>query len=129
VLVAREESERPEGVEAGSLILVGSDTDRIRAVSLELLADPAARSAMTHTTNPFGDGHASERVRSALEHLVFNTPPPERYGLAFSRQRVLEASGFDPEEIAITSTKIADAHPEVPRSASAGTRHLAAARR
>jgi UDP-N-acetylglucosamine 2-epimerase (non-hydrolysing) len=129
VLVAREESERPEGVEVGSLILVGSDTDRIRDVSLDLLADPAARAAMTENTNPFGDGHAADRVRTALEHLVFNTPAPERYGVAFSRQRVLEASGFDPEEIAITSSRIAEAHPEVPRSASGGTRKFAALRR
>ncbi len=129
VLVARAESERPEGVESGSLILVGSNTDRIRDVALELLDSKAARRAMTMDTNPFGDGHAAERVREALEHLVFNTPAPQRYGAAFSRQRVLEASGFDPEEIAITSSKIAEAHPELASSAMARTHRMAALRR
>jgi UDP-N-acetylglucosamine 2-epimerase (non-hydrolysing) len=129
VLVAREASERPEGVDSGSLILVGSDTDRIVTAALELLADPAGRRAMTAGTNPFGDGRASERVRQALEHLVFNTTAPERYGVAFSRLRVLEASGFDPDEIAITSSKIAEAHPELLASSSGDKRHLAALRR
>lgn len=127
VLVAREESERPEGVESGALILVGSDTDRIRRAALSLLADPAARQAMTAEVNPFGDGHAADRVRDALEHLVFNAPAPERYGAAFSRNRVLEASGYDPQEIAITSNRIAAAHPEV--HGSGLTRHLVAMRR
>ncbi|MEZ5187000.1 MAG: UDP-N-acetylglucosamine 2-epimerase (non-hydrolyzing) [Candidatus Nanopelagicales bacterium] len=126
VLVARTESERPEGVEAGSLILVGSDTDRIRTIGLELLDDPARRRAMTANVSPFGDGRAALRIRTALEHLVFDTPPPSVYGVAFSRQHVLEASGFDPQEIEITSTKIAGAHPAV---GSAAVNHLAALRR
>ncbi|HUM86706.1 MAG TPA: UDP-N-acetylglucosamine 2-epimerase (non-hydrolyzing) [Actinomycetota bacterium] len=128
VLVAREESERPEGVEAGSLILVGSDVDRIRNIALTLLDDPAARQAMTAVVNPFGDGHAADRVRAALEHLVFDTAAPERFGAAFSRARVLEASGYDPREIAITSERIAQAHPEIPQGSGA-TRKLAALRR
>ena len=119
VLVAREESERPEGVEAGALILVGSDTDRIREVSLKLLSDPAARSAMTAIRNPFGDGHAARRIREALEYLVFDTMPPDRYGAAFSRMKVLEASGYDAREIEITSGKIAAAHPELRKGAGA----------
>ena len=128
VLVAREESERPEGVEAGALVLVGSDTERIRDIALTLLADPAARAQMTSVVNPFGDGHAAERVCTAMEHLVFDTPAPERYGAAFSRSRVLEASGYDPREIAITSRKIAAAHPDLPQGSGA-SRKLAALRR
>lgn len=128
VLVARESSERPEGVEAGSLILVGSDTERIHSVALRLLADNAAREAMTAGLNPFGDGHAAQRVCQSLEHLVFNTAAPDPYGVAFSRERVLEASGFDPEEIALTSSKIAAAHPEVV-SGSTVTARFAALRR
>lgn len=129
VLVARTESERPEGVESGSLILVGSDTDRIRDTALELLDSRAARLAMVADVNPFGDGHSAERIRAALEHLVFNTPAPARYGVAFSRQRILEASGYDPDEIEMTSTKIARAHPELAASAAAGTQNLATLRR
>ncbi len=132
VLVARTESERPEGVDSGALILVGSNTDLIRDTTLSLLDDDRARLAMTANINPFGDGHAATRVRSALEHLVFNTSAPRRYGAAFSRVKVLEASGFDPEEIAITSTKIARAHPELGPTAGApvqGSARLAAMRR
>lgn len=113
VLVARTDSERPEGVDAGTLILVGNDTEKIKALTLKLLDDPAARAAMTEVTNPFGDGHAADRIRAALEHLVFNTPAPHPYGVGFSRTKVLEASGYDSEEIDITLQKIAQAHPEL----------------
>ncbi len=129
VLVAREESERPEGVEAGSLILVGSDAQKIKSIALGLLDDPGARIAMTSISNPFGDGRASERVRAALEHLVFDTPAPERYGVSFNRTRVLEASGYDPEEIAITSTMIAAAHPGARGSGGTTANKLASLRR
>lgn len=122
-----ESSEWLEGVEAGSLILVGSDTERIHSVALRLLADAPAREAMTAGRNPFGDGHAAPRVGQALEHLIFNTAP-DPYRVAFGRERVLEASGFDPEEIAPTSSKIAAAHPEVV-SGSTVTARFAALRR
>lgn len=128
VLVAREESERPEGVEVGALILVGSDTDRIREVALNLLSDPAERLAMTAVRNPFGDGRAAERIRQALEHLVFDTEAPDRYAAAFSRKKVLEASGYDAREIEITSGKIAAAHPGL-RRGSGATPPMAALRR
>ena len=58
---------------AARLILVGSNTDLIPKPHLSLLDDSRARLAMTANINPFGDGHAATRVRSALEHLVFNT--------------------------------------------------------
>ncbi|HQR80017.1 MAG TPA: UDP-N-acetylglucosamine 2-epimerase, partial [Actinomycetota bacterium] len=127
MLVPPESSEWLEGVEAGSLILVGSDTERIHSVALRLLADAPAREAMTAGRNPFGDGHAAPRVGQALEHLIFNTAP-DPYRVAFGRERVLEASGFDPEEIAPTSSKIAAAHPEVV-SGSTVTARFAALRR
>lgn len=127
VLVPPESSEWLEGVEAGSLILVGSDTERIHSVALRLLADAPAREAMTAGRNPFGDGHAAPRVGQALEHLIFKTAP-DPYRVAFGRERVLEASGFDPEEIAPTSSKIAAAHPEVV-SGSTVTARFAALRR
>lgn len=113
VLVAREESERPEGVDAGTLILVGSNTEVIEATALRLLDDPGARRLMTDVRNPFGDGHAAERIREALEHLVFDTSTPAGYGGPFNRHRVLEAAGYDPDEIEITSRKIAEAHPDL----------------
>ena len=66
VLVMREVTERPEGVEAGTLKLVGTDSDRIVSSAEHLLDDPAEYARMARATNPFGDGHASERIVTAL---------------------------------------------------------------
>jgi len=65
-LVLRETTERPEGVEAGVLKLVGSDPQRIVRESSRLLDDPLARAAMTEAKNPFGDGHAAEKIVQAV---------------------------------------------------------------
>ncbi|HBG74105.1 MAG TPA: UDP-N-acetylglucosamine 2-epimerase (non-hydrolyzing) [Anaerolineae bacterium] len=65
-LVLREVTERPEGVEAGTLKLVGTDTEKIMAEATSLLDDPAAYNAMAKATNPFGDGHAAKRIVQAL---------------------------------------------------------------
>jgi len=68
-LVLREVTERPEGVEAGVLELVGTNPERIVASSLKLLEDKTSYDRMAHAANPYGDGHASERiVRFLLEH-------------------------------------------------------------
>lgn len=70
-LVLREVTERPEGIEAGVLKLVGTNTDRIYHEACRLLEDPAAYAAMAHASNPFGDGHAAERIVSGLlEHAA-----------------------------------------------------------
>lgn len=66
VLVLREVTERPEGVEAGTLRLVGTDRPRIVAQATSLLDDPAAYAQMAKAANPFGDGHAAERIVRAL---------------------------------------------------------------
>jgi UDP-N-acetylglucosamine 2-epimerase (non-hydrolysing) len=65
-LVLRQTTERQEGVDAGTLRLVGTDTDRIVAEARLLLDDPAAHQAMARAVNPFGDGHASEYIVKAL---------------------------------------------------------------
>ena len=65
-LVLREKTERPEGVVAGVLRLVGTDPTRIVAEASRLLDDPVAYNEMAHASNPFGDGHASERIVKAL---------------------------------------------------------------
>lgn len=62
VLVMRETTERPEGVAAGTARLVGTDPDRIISEISTLLDDKGAYSAMARAHNPFGDGHASERI-------------------------------------------------------------------
>lgn len=65
-LVLREVTERPEGVEAGVLKLVGTDPARILNEARRLLEDPAAYQAMARAANPFGDGHAAPRIVRAL---------------------------------------------------------------
>ncbi len=65
-LVLREKTERPEGVSAGVLKLVGTDTQTIVREASLLLDDPTAYQKMAHAENPFGDGHAAERIVSAL---------------------------------------------------------------
>jgi UDP-N-acetylglucosamine 2-epimerase (non-hydrolysing) len=66
VLVLREVTERPEGVEAGTLKLVGTDTERITSQASLLLDNPAEYAKMARAVNPFGDGHAAERIVQAL---------------------------------------------------------------
>jgi UDP-N-acetylglucosamine 2-epimerase (non-hydrolysing) len=65
-LVLREVTERPEGMEAGVLSLVGTDRERIVQETERLLEDREAYEKMAHASNPFGDGHASEKIVSAL---------------------------------------------------------------
>ena len=65
-LVLRETTERPEGVEAGTLRLVGTDPQKIIAETSKLLDDDQAYAAMAHAANPFGDGHAAEKIVAAL---------------------------------------------------------------
>ena len=67
VLVMRDTTERPEGVEAGTLKLVGTDEDMIYRTFTELLEDKEAYYKMSHACNPYGDGHACERVADILE--------------------------------------------------------------
>ncbi len=67
VLVMRDTTERPEGVEAGTLRLVGTDEEVIYRSFKELLEDKAAYEKMSHACNPYGDGHACERIADILE--------------------------------------------------------------
>ncbi|WP_408590610.1 non-hydrolyzing UDP-N-acetylglucosamine 2-epimerase [Novosphingobium sp.] len=68
VLVMRETTERPEGVEAGTARLVGTDKERIVTEIFTLLDDKAAYSAMARAHNPFGDGHAAARITELLHN-------------------------------------------------------------
>jgi UDP-N-acetylglucosamine 2-epimerase (non-hydrolysing) len=61
-LVMRDVTERPEGVQAGTVRLVGTDTQRIISETRRLLDDPLAYAAMARAVNPYGDGHAAERI-------------------------------------------------------------------
>ena len=67
VLVMREVTERMEGVEAGTAMLVGSDADKIVAMASTLLTDESAYKKMATAVNPYGDGHSAERIVKLLE--------------------------------------------------------------
>lgn len=68
VLVLRDTTERPEGIEAGTLELVGTDDATIYARAKQLLTDAAAYAKMAESANPYGDGQASARIVQALLH-------------------------------------------------------------
>jgi UDP-N-acetylglucosamine 2-epimerase (non-hydrolysing) len=67
VLVMRQSTERPEAVEAGTVKLVGTDTARIVSEAVRLLEDDVEHLRMSRIHNPYGDGHASERIAAILE--------------------------------------------------------------
>lgn len=66
VLVMRDTTERPEGILAGTLRLVGTEEDKIYREFSRLLDNRSDYEAMSHASNPYGDGHASERIASIL---------------------------------------------------------------
>ena len=74
VLVLREETERPEVLEAGCAALVGTDGDAIVALVRDLLVNESAYQGMRATVNPFGDGRASQRIVGHLRTLTGSDP-------------------------------------------------------
>ncbi|WGV59684.1 UDP-N-acetylglucosamine 2-epimerase (non-hydrolyzing) [Brevibacillus brevis] len=80
VLVLRDTTERPEGIEAGTLKLVGTDEEQVYAMAKELLTNQAAYDAMAHAVNPYGDGEASRRIVEAiLYHFGLRAEQPEPF--------------------------------------------------
>ena len=74
VLVLRDKTERPEAVDAGTVRLVGTDTERIVHQAELLLDDPEAYQGMSHIHNPYGDGHACERISRAIAAWIDRPP-------------------------------------------------------
>ena len=68
VLVMRDTTERPEAVDAGTVLLVGTDADLIVAEATRLLDDDGAYGLMSRAHNPYGDGHAAERILAAIRN-------------------------------------------------------------
>ena len=66
VLVLRDTTERPEGISAGTLKLVGTDEETIYTETKKLLTDSKEYEKMSRASNPYGDGHASERIVDAI---------------------------------------------------------------
>lgn len=71
VLVMRDTTERPEGILAGTLKLVGTNENVIYESFTKLLDDKEEYNKMAHATNPYGDGHACERIADILENKAF----------------------------------------------------------
>jgi UDP-N-acetylglucosamine 2-epimerase (non-hydrolysing) len=67
VVVLREKTERQEAVEAGTVLLVGTDKEKIKETVRSLISDAALYSEMSRRMNPYGDGQATERILLALE--------------------------------------------------------------
>lgn len=77
VLVMRDTTERPEGVAAGTLRLVGTDEETIYRDFTELLDDRAAYEKMSHACNPYGDGRACKRIADILETGTYEPWRPQ----------------------------------------------------
>ena len=82
VLVMRDETERPEGVDAGTLELVGHRRERIVTAAKQLLSDRARYESMARAVNPYGDGHASARIVNWLLARLRQGAYPEPFEAA-----------------------------------------------
>jgi UDP-N-acetylglucosamine 2-epimerase (non-hydrolysing) len=92
VLVTRDNTERVEGVEAGTLKLVGTATERIVAEAQVLMDDKSVYKKMSQSHNPYGDGRAAWRIRGCMEHLFHHLPLPSQYGPRLNRNLMNSAS-------------------------------------
>ena len=80
VLVLRDTTERPEGVEAGTLKLVGTDAEVVEKEMTRLITDKAEYDRMANAKNPYGDGKASERILDAMSYYFKQTTQrPEEF--------------------------------------------------
>jgi len=76
VLVLRTTTERPEGIEAGNAVLVGTERQTIVDEAIRLLSDPSAYQRMATARSPYGDGRAAQRIRHVvLSHFDIESPP------------------------------------------------------
>ncbi|MDP3972214.1 MAG: UDP-N-acetylglucosamine 2-epimerase (non-hydrolyzing) [Candidatus Nanopelagicales bacterium] len=99
VLVTRESTERVEGVEAGTLELVGTDPSAIAKAALRILDASTSEAGVRFReelveANPYGDGYATPRIVAALENIAFGDAAPTPFGPGFSRNAVLEVAGY-----------------------------------
>ncbi|MCL6632995.1 MAG: UDP-N-acetylglucosamine 2-epimerase (non-hydrolyzing) [Alicyclobacillus herbarius] len=79
VLVMRDTTERPEGIAAGTLRLVGTERAQIVREAAQLLSDAAAYADMAGRKNPYGDGEASRRIVAAILHWFTGAPRPQPF--------------------------------------------------
>jgi UDP-N-acetylglucosamine 2-epimerase (non-hydrolysing) len=79
VLVMRRETERPEGLETGTLRLIGSEYESIVQETHRLLTDGVRYTRMARAANPYGDGRAAERIVGWLLHVLRGAPAPAEF--------------------------------------------------
>lgn len=80
VLVLRQETERPEAVQAGTVRIAGVDCQQILALAVELVESEQAYRKMAHAVNPYGDGQACRRIVQAIAYeFGISQRPPERF--------------------------------------------------
>lgn len=86
VLVLRDTTERPEGIEAGTLEMVGTDEEKIYERAHALLSDSELYASMSEASNPYGDGQASPRIVNAiLHHYGILEDRPEEFHTTFKK--------------------------------------------
>ncbi len=104
VLVLRNVTERPEGIEAGTLKLAGTEQDTIYAMAETLLTDDAVYQSMAQAKNPFGDGNASKRIVQAILYTFgLSENRPQDYTISISEHKKKEESPMKEERMAILS--------------------------
>lgn len=101
VIVLRDTTERQEGVDAGTVQLVGTKTDAIVAAVTELLDNPREYHQRSSRANPYGDGNAAARILQASEHIAFGGAAPAPYASGLDRTVILRSAGYleDPVEV------------------------------
>ncbi|WP_313638602.1 non-hydrolyzing UDP-N-acetylglucosamine 2-epimerase, partial [Paenibacillus sp.] len=88
VLVLRDTTERPEGIDAGTLELVGTDEEKVYERTHALLTDNELYQSMSRAANPYGDGKASQRIVNAiLHHFGVNEERPEEFHRMFTKNK------------------------------------------
>ncbi|MCA1294040.1 UDP-N-acetylglucosamine 2-epimerase (non-hydrolyzing) [Paenibacillus sp. alder61] len=86
VLVLRDTTERPEGIEAGTLELIGTDEEMVYERTKALLTDRELYESMSRAANPYGDGKASERIVNAIRHhFGIISDRPEQFHRKFTK--------------------------------------------
>lgn len=93
VLCLRDSTERQEGVDAGTVTLLGTAVDDIVKESSRLLGDPAELARRRALRNPYGDGEAAGRIVGLLRHVVFDSPVPVAFGSGIDRKLILSGAG------------------------------------
>lgn len=126
VLVLRDTTERGEGVVAGTLRLVGTDPARIEEEAGRLLADDAAHAAMADAVNPYGDGHAAQRIVAALEHILVGGDAPAPFGPGYDPDAIVRATGLrrDRRNVPSTVDQLLAARPVAPTAVDPSTTDL-----